>query len=177
MKSRKKYFIIGAIILLFVLFGGLGLIIACGPPGFCDRGPHPMFNGEGFHPRFFCKDFSEHILSRMDNRVEELDLSETQMEEYEEIRLKVKAGLTEAMENRREFFRGLKREINKDNPDMNALSDHIWLHLSKMPDFMSINMDLFMEFYSILDENQRTRLLETFRNRMNRFGSVMSNDQ
>ena len=177
MKSRKKYFIIGAIILLFVLFGGLGLIIACGPPGFCDRPPHPMFPGEGFHPRFFGKDFSGHILSRMDSRVDDLELSEAQMEEYEEIRLKVKAGLIEAMENRKEFFSELKREINKDNPDMNALSDHIKEHLSQMPDFMSINLDLFMEFYSILDENQSARLMEEFRNRMNRCGAIMSNDQ
>jgi Spy/CpxP family protein refolding chaperone len=177
MKSRKKYFIIGAIILLFALFIGLGLIIACGPPGFCDRDPHPVFPGKGFHPRFFGKDFSGHILSRMDSRVKELDLSETQMEEYEEIRLKVKAGLTKAMENRREFFRELKREINKDNPDMNALSDYIRQHLNKMPDFMSYNLDLFMEFYNVLDENQRTRLLEKFRNRMDRFGAVMCSDQ
>ena len=113
----------------------------------------------------------------MDSRVEELDLSETQMEEYEEIRLKVKAGLTEAMENRREFFRELKREINKDNPDMNALSDHIRQQLRKMPDFMSYNLDLFMEFYNVLDENQSARLLEKFRNRMDRFGAIMCNDQ
>ncbi|UCF85501.1 MAG: hypothetical protein JSV50_07665 [Desulfobacteraceae bacterium] len=177
MKSRKKYFIIGAIILLFVLFAGFGLIIACGHPGFCDMYPHPMFPGKGFHPRFLGKDFSEHILSRMDSRVKELDLSETQMEEYEEIRLKVKAGLTEVMENRGEFFRELKREINKDTPDMNALSDHIKQYVSKMPDFMSHNLDLFMEFYNVLDEDQRTRLLEKFLNRMDRFGAVMCNDQ
>ena len=166
MKSRKKYFIIGAVILLFVLFAGFGLIMACGPPGFCDRDPHSMFPGKHFHPGFFGKDFSGHIMSRMDSRVEELDLSETQMEEYEEIRLKVKAGLIEAMENRREFFRELKNEINKDNPDMNALSDHIRQHLNKMPDFMSYNLDLFMEFYNVLDENQSAMLLEKFRYRM-----------
>jgi len=113
----------------------------------------------------------------MDSRVEELDLSETQMEEYEEIRLKVKAGLTEAMENRREFFRELKREINKNNPDMNAMSDHLRQHLRKMPDFMSYNLHLFMEFYNVLDENQSARLLEKFRNRMDRFGAIMCNDQ
>jgi len=36
MKSRKKYFIIGAAILLFALLAGVSFIAACGPPGFCD---------------------------------------------------------------------------------------------------------------------------------------------
>ena len=176
MKSRKKYFIIGVIILFFFIVAGFGLIAASGPPGFCDRGPYPMFHGKGFHPRFFGKDFSKHVLGRMDSRVEELDLSGTQTEEYEEIRQKVKARLTEAMENRRDFFIQLYDEINKDNPNIDALSDLVNQHLRKMPGFMSENLNLFVEFYTILDENQRAMLMENARKKMSWLGSKMSWD-
>ncbi len=166
MKSRKKYFIIGAAILLIALLAGVSFIAACGPPGFCDMGPHRMFCGEGSHPRFFGKDFSEFILARIDSRVEDLDLSETQMEEYRGIRQKVKDKIVFAMEKRREFFRELRDEVNEDNPDINALAGRIKLHLGKMEDFMSNNLDLLMEFYNILDEDQKARVIEKMRDKM-----------
>ena len=166
MKSRKKYFIIGAAILLFALLAGVTFIAACGPPGFCDMGPHRMFCGEDSHPRFFGKDFSEFILARIDSRVEDLDLSEDQMEEYGEIRQRVKGKFVFAMEKRREFFRELRDEVNEDNPDMNALAGRIKLHLGKMEDFMSGNLDLLMEFYNILDEDQKARVIEKMRDKM-----------
>jgi hypothetical protein len=176
MKSRKKYFIMGAIIFFFFVVLGFGLIAASGPPGVCGRSPHPMFHGKGFHPRFFGKDFSRHILGRMDNHVEELDLSETQTEEYEEIRQKLMARLTEAMENRKEFFIQLNDEINKDNPNINDLSDLINQHFKKMPDLMSENLNLFVDFYTILDENQKVMLLEKARKKMSWLESAMSRD-
>jgi hypothetical protein len=176
MKSRKKYFIIGAAILLFALLAGVTFIAACGPPGFCDMGPHRMFCGEGSHPRFFGKDFSEFILARIDSRVEDLDLSEEQMEQYGEIRQRVKGKFVFAMEKRREFFRELRDEVNEDNPDMNALTGHIKLHLGKMEDFMSDNLDLFVELYNILDDDQKAILLENARKKMSWLGSTMSRD-
>ena len=176
MKSRKKYFIMGAMILFFFVVAGFGLIAASGPPGFFDRSPCPMFHGKGFHPRFFGKDFSEHVLGRMDSRVEELDLSEIQTEQYEKIREKLKIRLTEAMENRREFFIQLHDEINKDNPNIDTLSDLINQHIRKMPDFMSENLNLFVEFYTILDENQKAKLLENARKKMSWLGSTISRD-
>ena len=166
MKSRKKYFIIGAAILLIALLAGVSFIAACGPPGFGDMGPHRMFCGEGSHPRFFGKDFSQFILARIDSRVEDLDLSETQIEEYGGIRQKVKDKFVFAMEKRREFFRELHDEVNEDNPDMNALAGRIKLHLGKMEDFMSGNLDLLMEFYNILDEDQKARVIEKMREKM-----------
>ena len=166
MKSRKKYFIIGAAILLIALLAGVSFIAACGPPGFGDMGPHRMFCGEGSHPRFFGKDFSEFILARIDSRVEDLDLSEDQMAEYRGVRQKAKDKFVFAMEKRKEFFRELRDEVNEDNPDMNALAGRIKLHLGKMEDFMSNNLDLLMEFYNILDEDQKARVIEKMRDKM-----------
>jgi hypothetical protein len=38
-------------------------------------------------------------------------------------------------------------------------------------------LDLFVEFYIILDEDQKARLVEKIRHRMDRFGEIMGNDQ
>jgi hypothetical protein len=42
---------------------------------------------------------------------------------------------------------------------------------------MSDNVDLFVEFYNILDEGQKARLVEKIRDRMYRFGAIMGIDQ
>ena len=80
MGKRKKYFIVGGIVLLIMLFTGFGLVAARGP---C-RGFH-----RGFHPGLHNRDFSEFILWRMDKRVKGLNLSEAQKAKYEEIKGKI----------------------------------------------------------------------------------------
>ena len=160
MKFKKKHFIITAAILF------LGIVAACGFHGFRDMGPHPMFCGKGPHPNFFGKKFSEHVLSRMDSKVEDLNLSENQKIEYEEIRLEVKEKLAEAMEKRKENFTQLQNEINKDKPDINAMSEVAKKQFNKMPVFMADNLDLFTKFYNILDEDQKSKVIETIRKKM-----------
>ena len=166
MKFEKKHFIITAAILFLGIVTAFGLITACGFHGFRDMGPHPMFCGKGSHPKFFGKKISEHVLSRMDSKVEDLNLSENQKKEYEEIRLEVKEKLTEAMENRKENFRQLQNEINKDKPDINAMAEAAKKQFNKMPVFMADNLDLFIKFYNILDEDQKTKVIETMRKKM-----------
>jgi Spy/CpxP family protein refolding chaperone len=166
MKFEKKHFIITAAILFLGIVTAFGLITVCGFHGFRDMGPHPMFCGKGSHPKFFGKKFSEHVLSRMDSKVEDLNLSENQKKEYEKIRLEVKEKLTEAMENRKENFRQLQNEINKDKPDINAMAEAAKKQFNKMPVFMADNLDLFIKFYNILDEDQKTKVIETMRKKM-----------
>jgi len=37
---------------------------------------------------------------------------------------------------------------------------------NKMPIFMADNLDLFIKFYNILDEDQKTKVIETMRKKM-----------
>ena len=166
MKLGKKHFIITTAILFLGIVTAFGLITACGFHGFRDMGPHPMFCGKGPHPKFFGKKFSEHVLSRMDNRVDDLNLSENQKKEYEKIRLEVKEKLTEAMENRKENFIQLENEINKVKPDINAMAEVAKKQFNKMPVFMADNLDLFIKLYNILDEGQKAKVIETMRKKM-----------
>ena len=160
MKLGKKHFIITGTILF------LGIVVACGFHGFRDRGYHTGFCGKGPHPKFFGKNFSEHVLSRMDEKVEDLNLSENQKIEYVKIRLEAKEKLTEALEKRKENFVQLQNEINKDKPDINKMAEVAKKQFNKIPVFMAGNLDLFIKFYNILDEDQKTKVIETMRKKM-----------
>jgi len=162
MKTRKKYLIIGAAVLFIMFFAGFGLLIAGGPGKFYDR---------GFHPGFCGKNFKDRILTHMDSRVESLELSEVQKKKYGEIRAKVEANLSKGAEKRRKMIDALKREINLENPDMNAIADMARGHLKNIPDRMGSGLDLFMEFYNILNDDQKTRVIEKFREKIGKHKS------
>jgi Spy/CpxP family protein refolding chaperone len=156
MKLRKRSFIIGGIALLVagVLF--IGLLTGCRP--FAGHGPH----------RFCKKDFSEHVLKRMDKQVAKLDLSEDQHEKYIEIRQRVAADLAEGMEQKRQLHFEFQREINKEEPDINIIVDLVKDRLRGMPDVMEKQLDYFVEFYNILDEDQKAELIQKIQKKMKR---------
>jgi hypothetical protein len=159
MKLGKKTYISGGIIVfLGAVLVSAGLISGCGPHMFCDG------------------DFSEHVLSRMDSRVEKLELYDSQQQKYEEIRLKVKANLDKGKEERRKFISELQNEINKENPDINALMALVKAKFRAGPIHLTDNLDLFAEFYNILDDEQKGILLKRLRKKMNRFSMIMCED-
>ena len=167
MKSIKKSFIVGVVVLVF------GLLSGCGPHGFHDEDFSARDSKEGGafcrrwgHHRFGDKDFSDHIMKRIDSRVEDLDLSDSQRKKYEEIRDKIKANLTEAMEERKRLFKELQSEINREDPDMNVVTSLVKKRLKDMPGSMEGNLDLFVELYNILDEDQKAQVVEMMRKRM-----------
>lgn len=155
MKLTKKIYITGGIVLFIALFAGFGLFAA--------HGPHKFFHG----------DFPKHVLKKMDSRVAKLDLSETQTKKYDEIRGEIAASLAKGKEERKKFFTRLQSEINKENPDMKALTGIVKHQLKNMPGFMSDNLDHFAEFYNILDEEQKTQAIKGIRKKINRFGTVL----
>ena len=168
MKTKKKYFIVGGIVLFAILLTGFGLVAAWGPCGGFDRDFHSRFHGRGFHPGFHSKDFSEFILWRLDKRVEELDLSEAQKGKYEEIKGKIETQLKEGMDDRKRLMEELQTEINKENPDLKVLAESIKKRIKRISVFMKGNLDLFVEFYENLDEEQKDRIMATIREKMER---------
>jgi Spy/CpxP family protein refolding chaperone len=159
MEKRKKYFITGGIILFIMLFAGFGLVTACGP---C-RGFH-----RGFHPGFHNKDFSKFILSRLDKRVEELNLTEAQKGKYEEIKGELEARFKEHMDDRKRLIEELQTEMKKEDPDVKVLSQSVKKQIKRFPGFMEGNLDLFIEFYETLDQEQKEKIMTTIRKKMKR---------
>ncbi len=146
---------------LFVLTSGLLIFTftGCRPRG---------FNGPGFHPGIHGKDFSQRFLERMDKKISKLELSDIQQEKYNGIRKKLETDLNEMEKNQKLFFHEMRDEINRENPDMDKVAEMVKTKLVKMPDRMGKNIDYFTEFYSILDEDQKGRVLKEIREKMNR---------
>jgi len=159
MEKRRKWFAVSYVVLFIMLFAGFGLLAGCGP---C-RGFH-----RGFHPGFHNKDLSEHILRRLDKRVEALNLSEEQKEKYKEIRGKLETRLKEHMNDRKRLMEEIQTEMKKGEPDLKALSESIKKQMKRLPDFMEGNLDLFIEFYQTLDKEQKDKILSTIRKTMKR---------
>jgi Spy/CpxP family protein refolding chaperone len=157
MTKRKKYFIIGAVILSIGILASLGFTAACGPHGSW---------GKGFHSRFHSEDIADFISWKIDRHVKDLNLDDTQKQEYEKIKDQVKGSMTEAIERRREFHGMMHEEINKENPDLNNVANLARERLQKMPDIIGKNLDLFMDFYNrVLTDEQRAKVIEMIRER------------
>ena len=166
MKIQKKHMIIGAIVVSVMLLTGFGLVVADGPGRFwCDESPHRSHGG-AFHHRFHGKDMADHILSRMDSRIAFLELNETQKEKVEGIKAKIKTRLSEGMKVKNALMTELRTELNGENPDVNAVSEMIKKRIQKMSSFMEENLDLFVEFYNMLDATQKAQLIERCREKM-----------
>jgi len=157
MRLKKRYFVIGAIILVIAFILGWGLFSPCGKHRFCDR---------DFPPGFHGKDFSEHVLGRLDKKVGKLDLSETQQEKYQEIRSEMEADFVKMRENRKAFIRELQNEFNRENPDINAVASLLKEKSQRIPGLMGEKLDRFLDFYNILDEDQKAQVIKKFREKI-----------
>ena len=155
MGKRKKYFIVGSIVLLIALFTAFGLV-AC-------RGFH-----RGFHPGLRHKDFPEFVLWRLDKRVEGLNLSEAQKGKYKEMKGKIETRLKEHREDRKKWMEGLQAAMNKEDPDVKALSESVKKRIERFSGFMEGNLDLFVQFYETLDQEQKEKIMAKIREKMKR---------
>ena len=168
MRIQKRYFIVGGIVLIGALIAGFVVFAQSEGPWFCNGDFHPGWNGRGFHSRIGGHDFSEHILKRLDHGVEYLDLSESQRQAYEEVREKIQAHLAEGMRERKEFFTEIKTELDRDNPDMERVAGVVKERIREVPGLIEEHVDLFMELYNILDEDQKAQLVHMIKFRMGR---------
>ena len=157
MKLKKRYVIVGSVVAFLVLVTGFCMVKASGDYGFC---------GRGLHPPFFRKAFPERILNRMDNKMEELNLSEEQKEKYSQLKASFKADFEEMRSGRLKFMNDMRAVMDQQKPDMQKLAGLIKDRLNRMPDRIGTHLDELVDFYNILDEEQKARVLERMRERM-----------
>jgi hypothetical protein len=163
MKIRKKHVVIGLVVLLVIIFMGFGLM-AIGEAQRGCNGHFPMrFHGGGHHFGHFDKDSPEHVLSFMDERIQALHLNEAQEKKYEEIRAKIKSRLHEHIEDRKIFAEQLREEVQRENPDIDLMTDLFRKHIQTMSSSIDEGLKYFVEFYKQLDDNQKRLVLEKFR--------------
>ena len=166
--SKRKKMIIGALILTLAVAVGIGATTVCGPKGSWARGFPPGFHGMGCHPGTHGEDIADFILWKMDRHVKELNLNDTQKKEFEKGKEEIRAGIAEAIERKKDFRRIVHEEMGKENPDINALAGLMKERAQNIPDMVSKPIDLFVNFYNLLEENQKAKVIEMFRERMGR---------
>ena len=157
MKRKKKYVIVGSVVAFLVLVSGFCIVKASGDYGFCGRGSHPPF---------FRKAFRERLLSRMDDKMQELNLSEEQKEKYAQLKTCFKANFEEMRSGRSQFMNEIKAVIDEKNPDMQRVAGLVKTRLNRIPDRVGTNLDQLVDFYNILNEEQKAKILARMRERM-----------
>jgi hypothetical protein len=166
MKTKKVATVSVAVVLVLAGLALVGYIGGCRPHPFGGNGFCPGFRDKGFGPRFGGADFLEHVLSRVDRRVEELNLSDDQKNRYEELRGQFKENFLEGLEERKRFHNDVREEMSKENPDVHEVIARINEGLREIPGFMEKNLNLLVAFYDTLDDDQQARVIARIRAKM-----------
>ena len=138
MKSKRLVISIGVGML------ATAVIAACGLFG--SREPEPFFH-RGLGPRFQGKDFSRQVLTRLDDHVKTLNLNEAQKRKYGELRAQIEADMAAMKERRKVFLESVRKEIDRENPDLDAVASRIKERLDEVPRRIGAHLDAFLEFY------------------------------
>jgi hypothetical protein len=156
MQSKKKLIIWGSIVLAVIFIVGTGFAAF--------DGPYPHF-GRGFHG----KNFSGYVLKRFDAKIEKLNLSSSQQEHYEQLKETLAVELKMIAENRAQFRAAIKQELEAENPDIEKIAGLIKAKVGQMQSKVGNHIDDLVGFYGILDDEQKSLVVEDFRKKMNRF--------
>lgn len=146
--NKKVTVSLAAIVALIIL--GMGSVAAFGPPMGMPGKVH------------------QYVLAYIDDQVEELNLSPDQEKKYQALRAKLEANLKAGAEKRKAAFMELYQGINQSNPDVRALTGVIKERMNLIPVMMGANLDLVADFYEILNDEQKAKVLKRAKKRMNR---------
>ena len=148
----------GAVIGAILLVAGLGACCRTMGPG-C------------FHSRFGGPPSPERILKTMDQKVARLDLSEAQQAVYDRMRGEFRGDLVRFDEGRKDFREEVRAEMAGKDPNARAVAARVKEGMDRLHVLMAAHVDRMVEFYEVLDEEQRQEVLDHVRERMDRCGS------
>ena len=110
--------------------------------------------------------FAECVLARIDGRVADLQLTEQQNTHYQELRLRLKGRMEAQFNEQRALKEQIRAEVNRDKPNPQVVNDLVKRRIRMLSQGLEEGSDLFAEFYGLLDENQKGKVLARFRERM-----------
>jgi len=160
MKTRRRFYFIGGSILLAMLITGFGLAAAL------ENSWGGFRHGKGFHRGFGHKDVGEFVLWRLDKQMKELNLTGGQQDKYNQIRSNIEKHLTEGMDDRKVMMDTFHGEMSKDDPDVKLLVDLMKKKIDEVSGIMGTNLDLVVGFYKSLNVDQKNKILNEIRDRM-----------
>jgi Spy/CpxP family protein refolding chaperone len=114
------------------------------------------------------------MLRRLDSRVKKLELTEAQTRRYEEIRTRFKKDLLNDLSRFKNARTSISAQIMMDDPDIPAIAEELKQRIAGSPDLRAKYLDYFVEFYNILDEDQKQKVLNHINRRLKHFERVHS---
>jgi hypothetical protein len=166
MKIKKRFMVIGGIILLVAL-AGFGVFAARGGGGW--SGCDPTFGpcGRGFHHGPWSKgDMADFVLWKLDSKMEDLKLTPLQKEKYDELRKNIKGHVLAAKGEGERMRKAFRDEMDKETPDVAGLTKAIKKKVQDVSGIMQSDLDLIAAFYGSLDNAQKQRVVRGIRERM-----------
>ena len=170
MTKTEKVVSILSVSLLVIVISGFGFVMvsgACGVDLFQESSFHKR---SGFHkrgmPPFIQKEIGNFILWRMDKGFETLEMSEAQQDQYDTFRSRLEKTIEMGVETRMEFKKQALLEFKKQNPDLSVMALEIKSHVETMSRVLSENLSLFADFYNTLDSDQKNKISETIKEKM-----------
>ncbi len=165
-KIRKRYMIAGIIGLALAVVIGSGLLFSATAGRFGDWDCPTGHRFGPFHRGMAPDRMAEFVLARIDGRIAELKLTEPQKARYQELRARLKAQIEAQIAEQKALKEQLRTEINREAPDPLVVSDLVKRRIRSLSAGLEQGPDIFAEFYSILDANQKAQVLAHFRERM-----------
>lgn len=128
----------------------------------------------GGHFQRFCGDgFPDHVLSRIDGKVKDLNLTGAQLDKYNEIKAQAKTDLLKMRDEKLLTFDEVKERLAKTDPDLEALvrdlkkrhEEKRKVHEEKMNRYF----DQVLDLYRMLNKDQQAKIADKLRDAMKRF--------
>jgi LTXXQ motif family protein len=170
MTKTEKIVAILSISFLVIVISGFGFVMisrACGVDLFQGSSFHKRSN---FHkrgmPPFIQKEIGNFILWRMDKGFESLEMSDGQQDQYDKFRSRLEKTIETGVETRMGFKKQAMLEFEKENPDLSVMAMEIKSHVEMMSTALSQNLNLFADFYNTLDSDQKKKITETIKEKM-----------
>lgn len=165
-KGKKRYVVIGGVVILFMIIAGYGFVSAWGPCGGGDKGFKHDLHKRVFHSDSHGRDFVEFFIWRLDKRVKELNLTDAQQEKYNKIRSMIETHMTEGIVERKKMMEEIHGEILKEDPDVRFITESLKNKVNEVSGFIEDTLDLITDFYKTLDMDQRDKILAPMRERI-----------
>ena len=119
----------------------------------------------GCHPHRFGGNFPKGLLEHIDSRVEDLQLTAEQEDQYLALRARLEADLLQQKTTHEQFRQSMKEFIDQEPADLKEVTARLRTKANEVPDIADRYLDYIDEFYDILDDHQKAMVMQEIRDR------------
>ncbi len=115
-----------------------------------------------------ASDVINYGLNYLDDKVAEVNLDESQSEQWKDMKIRMKASAHKFVKQLAKSLITIKEELKKENPDVDMIIAYLKRQFRKKPTIMGIQLAYYKEFHDILRVDQKIKLYAMTRYLFNR---------